>query len=41
MSELPHTLKILVTRYPGTMAELARKASIDRSTWSTWPTRWN
>ena len=32
MSELTQTLKILVTRYPGTMAELARKASIDRST---------
>lgn len=30
MSELTQTLKILVTRYPGTMAELARKASIDR-----------
>ena len=26
MSELTQTLKILVTRYPGTMAELARKA---------------
>jgi len=32
MSELTQTLKILVTRYPGTMAELARKALIDRST---------
>ena len=32
MSELTQTLKIYVTRYPGTMAELARKASIDRST---------
>ena len=32
MSELTQTLKIFVTRYPGTMAELARKASIDRST---------
>ena len=32
MSELTQTLKLLVTRYPGTMAELARKASIDRST---------
>lgn len=32
MSELTQTLKILVTRYPGTMAELARKASIDPST---------
>lgn len=31
-SELTQTLKILVTRYPGTMADLARKALIDRST---------
>lgn len=29
MSELTQTLKIFVTRYPGTMAELARKSSID------------
>lgn len=32
MSELTKSLKTLVTRYPGTMAELARSASIDRST---------
>lgn len=32
MSELTQTLKLLVSRYPGTMAELARRASIDRST---------
>lgn len=32
MNELTQSLKVLVTRYPGTMAELARKAAIDRST---------
>lgn len=32
MSELTQTLKILVSRYPGTMAELARRAAVDRST---------
>ena len=32
MSELTQSLKIYITRYPGTMAELARRADIDRST---------
>lgn len=32
MSELTKSLKLAVTRYPGTMAELARRADIDRST---------
>lgn len=32
MSELTQSLQIAVTRYPGTMAELARRAAIDRST---------
>ena len=32
MSELTQSLQIAVTRYPGTMAELARRTAIDRST---------
>ena len=32
MTELTQSLKLAVTRYPGTMAELARRAAIDRST---------
>lgn len=32
MSELTQSLKLAVSRYPGTMAELARRADIDRST---------
>lgn len=32
MSELTQNLKAAVVRYPGTMAELARRAAIDRST---------
>ena len=31
MNDLSKSLKILVERYPGTMAELARQAQIDRS----------
>ena len=31
MNDLSKSLKILVDRYPGTMAELARQAQIDRS----------
>lgn len=31
MNELTQALKVLVTRYPGTMAELARQAAVDRS----------
>ena len=31
MNDLSKSLKILVNRYPGTMAELARQAQIDRS----------
>lgn len=32
MSELTQSLQIAVSRYPGTMAELARRTAIDRST---------
>ena len=32
MTELIQSLKAAVARYPGTMAELARRAAIDRST---------
>ena len=32
MTELTQSLKLAVTRYPGTRAELARRAAIDRST---------
>ena len=32
MTKLTQSLKLAVTRYPGTMAELARRAAIDRST---------
>lgn len=32
MSELTQSLQIAVARYPGTMAELARRTAIDRST---------